>query len=138
MTLIIYELWKNKKSIWHVSNEFNIQRGFVQQIIQSTDSFTNGIIQFCGYLDELWPYKYLIKGFLKQLQSSYTQENLLEIMEIDSVRLSRAQQLYNTGYVNIELLAKAKPYELCNSLKNLPLNAAKKIVSSANVSFSLN
>lgn len=135
ITLIIYELWKNKKSIWHVSNEFNIQRGFVQQIIQSSDSFTNGLIQFCGNLDELWPYKYLIKEFLKQLQSSYTQENLVEIMELDSVRLPRAQQLYNAGYVNIQLIAKAKPYELCKSLKNLPLNAAEKIVSSANVSF---
>ena len=135
MTLIIYELWKNNKSIWHVSSEFNLDRGFVQQIIQSSASFTNGVLHFCEHLDELWPYKNLMQDLMKRLQYNCSQDELLAIMELDNVRLPRAQQLFNSGYTNIELIAKAEPKEICEKIKLLPWNVAEKLIKSANVSF---
>ena len=80
LTLIIYELWKNNKSIWHVSNEFQLDRGFVQQIIQSSASFTSGVLHFCENLDEFWPYKNLLQDLMKRLQYNCSQTELLEIM----------------------------------------------------------
>lgn len=120
-----------------MSSDFNIERGFVQQILQSSDSFTNGLMHFCENLDELWPYSNLIQAFMKRLQYTCSQNKLLDIMELDFIRLPRAQQFYNSGYINIALIAKANPKELCEKIRNLPFSVAKKIVLSANVSFIL-
>ena len=80
ITLIIYELWKNSKSIWHVSSEFQLERGFVQQIIQSSASFTSGVLHFCENLDEFWPYTNLLHDLMKRLQYNCSKNELLEIM----------------------------------------------------------
>jgi POLQ-like helicase len=133
LTLIIYELWKNSKSIWHVSNEFQLDRGFVQQIIQSSASFTSGVLHFCENLDEFWPYKNLLQDLMKRLQYNCSENELLEIMELDSVRLPRAQQLFNAGFTGIELIAKADAKEMSEKIKNMPLPAAQKLVKSAKV-----
>ncbi len=133
MTLIIYELWKNSKSIWHVSSEFQLDRGFVQQIIQSSASFTSGVLHFCENLDEFWPYKNLLQDLMKRLQYNCSQNELLEIMELDNVRLPRAQQLFNAGYTGIELIAKADGKEMSEKIKNMPLPAAQKLIKSAKV-----
>lgn len=72
---------------------------------------------------------------MKRLQYNCSQDELLAIMELDNVRLPRAQQLYNTGYINVELIAKAEPKEMCEKVKNLPWNVAEKLIKSANVSY---
>ncbi len=134
MTLIIYELWKYNKSIWHVSTEFQLDRGFVQQIIQSSASFTSGVVHFCENIDELWPYNNLLVDLMKRLQFNCTQSELLPLMELDNVRQPRAQQLYNAGYTTLEIIAKADAKELVEKIKNLPLKAATSLIKSANVS----
>lgn len=134
MTLIIYELWKYNKSIWHVSNEFQLDRGFVQQIIQSSASFTSGVVNFCANIDELWPYNNLFLDLMKRLQFNCTQSELLPLMELDNVRQPRAQQLYNAGFTSLEIVAKAEAKELVDKIKNLPMKNATSLIKSANVS----
>lgn len=66
LTLIIYDLWKSNNSIWQVANDFQIDRGFVQQIVQSAAAFSIGVLHFCENLDEFWPYKNLLTEFCRR------------------------------------------------------------------------
>lgn len=134
MTLIIYDLWKSNNSLWDVSNEFQLDRGFVQSIIQSSASFTSGVLHFCENIDDLWPYKNLLQEFTKRLQYNCSSMELVPLLEIDSVRLARARQLFNAGYKTLELVAAANPEEMCKKIINLQPVHAKRLIKSANVS----
>ncbi len=133
LTLIIYELWKTNNSIWNVSSEFQLDRGFIQQIIQSSATFTCGVLHFCEYLDEFWPYKNLLQDFTKRLQFNCSPIELTSLLELENVKLARAKQLFNAGYKTLEIIAISKENELCEKVKNLPTKAAKKIIDSAKV-----
>ncbi len=133
MTLIIYELWKANNVIWKVASEFQLDRGFVQQITHSAASFTCGVLHFCEQLDEFWPYKYLLGDFTKRLQYNCSSIEIAPLLEIDCVRMARAKQLFSSGYKSIEIIASTNPNELINNIKNLPIAVAKKIIKSAKV-----
>ena len=132
LTLVIYELWKTNNAIWKVANEFQLDRGFIQNIVQSAASFTSGVTHFCEHLDDLWPYKNLLDEFTKRLQYNCSSVDLIPLLELDSVRLARAKQLRMAGYATIEIIAASKPDEMCAKIKNLQLPIAKRIIKSAN------
>ena len=131
MTLIIYELWKNNKSVWKVSNEFSLDRGFIQTIIQSSATFSSGVLHFCENLDEFWPYRNLLHELMKRLQYNCSQTELIPLLELDNVKLARAQQLYTAGFKTIELIAACKTQDMIDKINNLPLIVAKKIIKAA-------
>ena len=134
MTLIIYDLWKSNNSLWKVSNDFQLDRGFVQQIIQSSASFTSGVLHFCENLDEFWAYKNLLQEFTKRLQYNCSAVELLPLMELSGVKLARARQLFNAGFQTLDAVAAADPDDMANKVRNLLPAAAKRIIKSANVS----
>ena len=131
MTLVIYELWKNEKSVWKASTEFNLERGFVQQIIQQSATFSSGVLHFCENLEEFWPYKTLLQELMKRLQFNCSSAELLPLLELDCVKAGRAQQLYNAGFKTIETIASTKMQDIVEKIKNLPINTAKRIINSA-------
>ncbi len=133
--MVIYELWKTNNAIWKVSSEFNLDRGFIQQIVQSAASFTSGVTHFCEHLDDLWPYKNLLDEFTKRLQFNCSSVDLIPLLELDSVRLARAKQLSAAGFTTVEMIAASNPEDMSAKVKNLPIMVAKLIVKSANVSF---
>ncbi|RNA39659.1 helicase POLQ-like isoform X2 [Brachionus plicatilis] len=131
MTLIIYELWKSHNSIWKVSSEFGLDRGFVQQIVQSAASFTSGVLHFCENLDEFWPYKNMLAEFTKRLQFNCSSADLIPLLELEGVRVARAKQLYIAGYKSIEDVAGSNPDDMTSKIKNIIPAVAKKIIKSA-------
>jgi POLQ-like helicase len=133
ITLIIYELWKNNKSVWKVSNEFSLDRGFIQTIIQSSATFSNNVLHFCQNLDEFWPYRHLLYELFKQLQYNCSQTELIPLLELENVKLARAQQLYNAGFKTIELVAASNSKDMIAKIMNLPVTAAEKIIKCARI-----
>ena len=97
ITLVIYELWKTNNAIWKVAAEFQLDRGFIQNLVQSAASFTSGVRNFCECIDELWPYKSLLDELTKRLQFNCSSLDLIPLLELDSVRLARAKQLVAAG-----------------------------------------
>jgi POLQ-like helicase len=134
ITLVIYELWKTNNAIWKVAAEFNLDRGFIQNLVQSAASFTSGVKNFCEQLDDLWPYKNLLDEFTKRLQFNCSSSDLIPLLELDSVRLARAKQLFTAGYTSVEAIAAAKPDDMCTKVRNLQPSIARRIIKSANVS----
>ena len=133
LTLVIYELWKTNNAIWKVSSEFNLDRGFIQNTVQSAASFTSGVLHFCEQIDELWPYKNLLDEFTKRLQFNCSSVDLIPLLELDSVRLARAKQLFMAGYTTVESVAAARSDDMCSKVKNLLPTMARRIIKSANV-----
>lgn len=130
LTLIIYELWKTNNSIWKVSGEFQLDRGFIQNITQSAASFTSGVRNFCEQMEDLWPYKSLLEEFTKRLQFNCSSIDLIPLLELDSVKLARAKQLFSAGYTSVEVVAAGKAEDMTERIKM----TAKRIIKSANVS----
>ena len=46
LTLMLHSLWK-QRTIWHVSAQFQLPRGFIQQLLTSAASFAACISHFC-------------------------------------------------------------------------------------------
>jgi POLQ-like helicase len=135
LTLVIYDLWKTNNCIWQVAAEFQLDRGFVQQIVQSAASFANCVLHFCEHLDEFWPYKNLLLEFCRRLQYNCVATELIPLLDLDNVRLARAKQLLDAGYTTLELISIAKPGDLAKKIQNMQYNAAAKIIKSARVRF---
>jgi POLQ-like helicase len=135
LTLVIYELWKTNNLVWKVAQEFELDRGFIQQIVQSAASFSNGVQHFCENIDEFWAYKNLLQDFIKRLQFNCSSGDLIPLLELDNVRGSRAKQLFAAGYKTLEQVAVAKEDDMVAKIKNLPFGMAKKIIKSARVCF---
>ena len=133
MTLIINDLWKTNNAIWQVAGEFQLDRGFVQQVVQSAASFANCVLHFCENLDELWPYKNLLLEFCRRLQYNCVAAELIPLLDLDNVKLSRAKWLFSAGYTSLELISNAKAGDLVDKVQNMPLNVANKIIKSARV-----
>ncbi|CAF1013243.1 unnamed protein product [Brachionus calyciflorus] len=133
LTLIIYELWKTQNSIWKVSSEFNLDRGFVQQIVQSAASFTSGVLHFCENIDEFWPYKNMFSEFTKRLQFNCSSMDLIPLLELEGVRLARAKQLFIAGFKTIEDIAGTNPDDMSAKIKNMIPPVANKIIKSAKI-----
>ena len=135
LTLVIYELWKTNNEIWTVANEFQMDRGFVQTIVQSAASFSSGVLHFCEQIDEFWPYNNLLKEFIKRLQYNCSSVDLIVLLELDSVKLTRAKQLFEAGYKTLESIASAKDEDLSAKVRNLQIPIARRIIKSAKVLF---
>lgn len=131
LTLMLNSLW-NGTSVHDVAQKFEISRGIVQQLMLSAATFAICVVHFCEELDEFWPFANILKGMSLRLQHCSSHE-LLPLMELPSVKLSRAKLLYDAGYKSLQSVAKANPYDLVNNIKYMTNKVAVQLVAAANV-----
>ncbi|XP_069486485.1 helicase POLQ-like isoform X2 [Ambystoma mexicanum] len=129
LTFVLYSLLK-ETNIWHVSQKFNMPRGFVQNLLASAASFSSCVLNFCEELDEFWCYKALLMEVTKKLTYCVKTE-LIPLMEVTGVLEARAKQLYNAGYTSLAHLANADPETMVKVMEHMSRRQAKQIVSSA-------
>ena len=43
---MLYDLW-NQKTIWDVSSEFHVPRGFIQSLLTASAAFASALSHFC-------------------------------------------------------------------------------------------
>lgn len=67
---------------------FNIDRGAVQNLMNTTVTYGNCVLRFCEELDEFWCFRELIRTVTKRLQTCSTAE-LLPLMELPNVKIVR-------------------------------------------------
>lgn len=129
LSLVLHALLK-ENNIWDVAEKFNIPRGFIQTLLNSTASFSSSVLHFCEELSEFWVYKALLTELTKRLTYCVKAE-LIPLMEVAGVLEARAKQLYNSGYKTLAHLANANPEMLVKSIEHLSRGQARRIVSSA-------
>ncbi|KAF7277509.1 hypothetical protein GWI33_007016, partial [Rhynchophorus ferrugineus] len=56
---------------------------------------------------------------------------LLPLMDLPSVKQSRAKQLFNAGYKNLQSIAKASVNELVESIEFMPRRIASQLIAAS-------
>ncbi|CAB0031691.1 unnamed protein product [Trichogramma brassicae] len=129
VTLMLYELW-NRKSIYHVAQKYQVNRGTIQNLLNLAASFATSTVRFCQELDEFWAYSDLLTTFGQKLTYCCASE-LEPLMDLPYVKIGRAKQLYKAGYKTLQSIAKAKPKDLMNDIDNLSKKVVSQIISAA-------
>lgn len=129
MTLILQDLW-NLKSAFDVSREYGINRGLVQNLVSLSASYSASVSKFCQEIKEFWAFEAILNVISSRLRHCCTAE-LMPLMELPAVRLSRAKQLYANGFRSIETIARADPQDLVNAVEFLSKRQAQQIVAAA-------
>lgn len=132
LTLMLNALW-NGKTVFQVSNKFQVARGLVQQLMTNAAAFASSVVHFCEELDEFWAFADLLKGMSLRLQHCSSKE-LLPLMELPYVKLSRAKQLYAAGYRTLQSIAKADPGDLMDNIEHLSRKVANQLIATAKLS----
>ncbi|XP_072261431.1 helicase POLQ-like isoform X2 [Pyxicephalus adspersus] len=133
LSFILYALMKDL-DIWCVSGKFNMPRGFIQNLLNSSASFSSCVLHFCEELEEFWAYKALLQDVTKKL-SYCVKAELIPLMEVAGVLEARAKQLYNAGYTTLAHLANADPQVMVKAIEHLSKRQANQIISSAKLLF---
>ncbi|KAM5194262.1 helicase POLQ-like isoform 2-T2 [Mantella aurantiaca] len=129
LSFILYALIKDL-NIWCVSGKFNMPRGFIQNLLNSSATFSSCVLHFCEELDEFWAYKALLQDLTKKL-SYCVKTELIPLMEVAGVLEARAKQLYNAGYTTLAHLANADPQVMVKTIEHLSKRQANQIINSA-------
>ncbi|XP_078487800.1 helicase POLQ-like [Ciona intestinalis] len=131
VTLMLNLLFKGK-SVWEVSTRFDQPRGFLQNLLSNAAAFASHILLFTKELDELWAYQSLIEKLIQVLQYCTVAE-LVPLMEIPGVRMTRAKQLLSSGFKTLAHIATAQPGALCQSIDHLSRKQAAQLIASAKI-----
>ncbi|KAK9884457.1 hypothetical protein WA026_007300 [Henosepilachna vigintioctopunctata] len=129
LTLILYDLW-NEMPIYEAGEKYRVDRGLVQNLMQSSASFSSNVVNFCKELEEFWPFAHLLKGMSLRLSHCCTRE-LMPLMELPAVKQNRAKQLYNAGYKTLHSIAKANVDDLIRDIEYMSRQIAVQLISAA-------
>ncbi|XP_055709420.1 helicase POLQ-like isoform X2 [Phlebotomus papatasi] len=129
VTLIIQALW-NLEETYRVALRFKVNRGLVQSLMGQTASNAGCITRFCEHMSEFWALASILSVVVEKLRHCCSPE-LIPLMELPSVQLVRAKQLYAAGFKTIELIAQAKPKDLVQNIYHMSFKTAREIISAA-------
>ncbi|KAM3874209.1 helicase POLQ-like [Diretmus argenteus] len=129
LALVLFSLLK-ETNLWSVAEKFQLSRGFIQTLLNSSSAFCSSVLHFTEELEEFWPFKALLAELTRRL-SYCVKAELIPLMEVAGVMESRAKQLYNAGYTTLGHLANADPSVLAKTMENLYKKQADQIVASA-------
>ncbi|XP_034193308.2 mutagen-sensitive 301 [Osmia lignaria lignaria] len=129
VTLILYELW-TQHEVYAIAEKFQVNRGVVQNLLNAVSSFAFSVVRFCQELNEFWAFQDLLNTFSKKL--SYCCPSELEaLMDLPSVKIGRARQLYNAGFKTVQCIAKVQPKDLQDKIQYLSKKVATQIIEAA-------
>ncbi|KII62066.1 Helicase POLQ-like protein [Thelohanellus kitauei] len=128
-TLLFYQVYRGR-SIWEVSAQFEISRGVVQHLSASTVSNAYTIARYTKEFKEFWQITLLLEEMAKKL-SMVNNYEVMPLLEITSVKLARAKQLFKAGYKTVSDVANAKVNDMIANISHLSRRQAASMISSA-------
>ncbi|KAI6190051.1 hypothetical protein M3Y97_00075000 [Aphelenchoides bicaudatus] len=132
IAFMLKHLWTVEANTSAVAQKFDVTRGWLNSMLQSVCAHANQILRFCADISKFFAYRQLFPDLIQQLRIT-TQKELTQFLELDCIKLSRAQCLYNSGYRTIGDVAKSTPADLIKSIHLLNVVQAERIISSAKV-----
>eukprot|EP01119_Soliformovum_irregulare_P015105 TRINITY_DN4206_c0_g1_i1.p1 TRINITY_DN4206_c0_g1~~TRINITY_DN4206_c0_g1_i1.p1 ORF type:complete len:645 (+),score=185.99 TRINITY_DN4206_c0_g1_i1:1315-3249(+) len=114
-----------------VAERFDSNRGALQTLMQSSQSFAIQVSNFCKVMD-YWSISMLLSQYVQRLNFGVKQE-ILPLTEIRGVKKGRARVLWNAGFHTVRQIALADVKEL-SKVKNLgpfPERTAGSIIRQA-------
>ncbi|CAK9809984.1 Helicase POLQ-like [Anthophora quadrimaculata] len=129
ITLILYDLW-TQHAVYSISEKYQVNRGFIQNLLNAVASFAFSVVRFAQELEEFWPLTDLLNIFSKKLSYCCPME-LEALMVLPYVKIGRARQLYNAGYKTVQCIAKANPSSLQKKIPYLNKRTVIQIIEAA-------
>ncbi|XP_077272175.1 mutagen-sensitive 301 isoform X3 [Temnothorax americanus] len=129
VTLIVHELW-NHHTVYFVAEKYQINRGVIQGLLNTVSMFASSVVRFCQELPEFWAFTEMLSAFSKKLSYCCPLE-LEKLMELPSVKIGRARQLYKAGYKTLQSVAKADPREIRDKIPYLSNKIVTQIIAAA-------
>jgi hypothetical protein len=109
-TALILNDLVNEVAFADLTDKYKCPKGFLQSLQQSSATYSGMITTFCNRLG--WhSLELLVNQFQARLQFGVHRE-LCDLVRVSMLNSYRARLLYNMGYTNIGLLAKAEPQQL--------------------------
>ncbi|XP_035788115.1 helicase POLQ-like [Anopheles albimanus] len=127
--MIVHELWR-QTSVQEVAQRYHVNAGSLQTLMNGTAGTAYSLLRMCEEVPELWAFKHLLTGIIERLTHCCKQE-LMPLMELPSVKLGRAKQLYRAGFTTLASIARAKSKELVESIEHMNYRAANQLILSA-------
>uniref|UniRef100_A0A0K0G4A7 Mutagen-sensitive 301 (inferred by orthology to a D. melanogaster protein) n=1 Tax=Strongyloides venezuelensis TaxID=75913 RepID=A0A0K0G4A7_STRVS len=129
IALIIMDIL-NKMPLPNVAKKYNLQKGWIQNTLQSVCLQAQRIQRFSEVLKNLWPLETLLPDIIARLNRCESNE-ITTLSKLDCVTPGIARVLYDKGFETIQSIADAKPSDLVSNIKHLSLEHAKRIIRSA-------
>ncbi|MFH4977808.1 hypothetical protein AB6A40_004517 [Gnathostoma spinigerum] len=129
VTFMLQRIW-NQESLWNISEQFKVTRGWLQSLLQSACSQAGSIARFSENIPALWPLKNLLPDLVHRLREC-SQPELIPLLAIDGVKQTRARQLYDKGFKTVGAIAAVDPNVLVSSVQCLRRRQAIYIINSA-------
>ncbi|EGI68760.1 Helicase POLQ-like protein [Acromyrmex echinatior] len=129
VTLIVHELW-NHHTVYSVAEKYQVNRGIIQSLLNAVSMFASSVVRFCQELPEFWAFTEMLSTFSKKLSYCCPLE-LEKLMELPSVKIGRARQLYKAGYKTLQSIAKADPKEIKKNIPYLSNKIVTQIIAAA-------
>uniref|UniRef100_A0A182W955 Helicase POLQ-like n=1 Tax=Anopheles minimus TaxID=112268 RepID=A0A182W955_9DIPT len=127
--LIVHDLWQ-QTALQDVAQRYHVNAGSLQTLMTSTAGTAYSLLRMCEEIPELWAFKHLLTGMTERL-THYCKLELLPLLELPSVKLGRARQLFRAGYTTLASIARAKSKELVETIEHLNYRAANQLILSA-------
>uniref|UniRef100_A0A182SDI4 Helicase POLQ-like n=1 Tax=Anopheles maculatus TaxID=74869 RepID=A0A182SDI4_9DIPT len=127
--LIVHDLWK-QTALQDVAHRYHVNAGSLQTLMTSTAGTAYSLLRMCEEIPELWAFKHLLTGMTERL-THYCKLELLPLLELPSVKLGRARQLFKAGYTTLASIARAKSKELVETIEHLNYRTANQLILSA-------
>ncbi|PAV62988.1 hypothetical protein WR25_03880 [Diploscapter pachys] len=129
IAFILRCIW-NQESHFDVARKFNVERGWLQLLLQNSVVQAGALARFSEKLPEMWPLKLLLPELVQRLGDVARQE-LIPLIEIEGVRRARAVQLYDAGYKTVAQVAAASYMEIIQKIGPMRKAQAMQIIRSA-------
>ncbi|XP_058129329.1 helicase POLQ-like [Anopheles ziemanni] len=127
--LIVHDLWR-QMGLQEVALKYRVNAGAIQSLMTSTAGTAYSLLRMCEEIPELWAFKHLLTGMTERL-THYCKLELMPLMELPSVKLGRAKQLYRAGYTTLASIARAKSKELVETIEYMNYRTANHLILSA-------
>lgn len=109
MALMLRELMKIG-SVWEVSEIYKSSRGYVENLLSSTQRFAVCVHQFVQELGELSVFSELLRPLIYDLSLCCSKE-LIPFLLLPKIDKRKAKLLYKAGFKSLDDIAKSNSFE---------------------------
>uniref|UniRef100_A0A182MYK3 Helicase POLQ-like n=1 Tax=Anopheles dirus TaxID=7168 RepID=A0A182MYK3_9DIPT len=127
--LIVYDLWR-QTPLSDVAQRYHVNAGSLQTLMTSTAGTAYSLLRMCEEIPDLWAFKHLLTGMTERL-THYCKLELLPLLQLPSVKMGRARQLFRAGFTTLASIARATSKELVETIEHLNYRAANQLILSA-------
>ncbi|XP_055889745.1 DNA polymerase theta-like [Biomphalaria glabrata] len=124
-TALILNSLIQETPLYEVSAKFNCNKGQLQSLQQSVSTYAGMMTVLCGKLG--WYNLELLLSHFQTRLSSGVQQELVDLVRIQSLNACSARMLFNAGYQTVADVAKAEVIDVANLFKKaVPFQSEKK------------